>query len=87
MHEIDLWETLYKNYYHEKLNLERYWIHEGFTLEHCLFIKKDKLAHGTIILNVFDFLLHHVACGEIAKDECDNFCATFEKHLHVGNEL
>ncbi len=55
--------------------------------EYCLFIKKDKLAHGTIIVNVFDFLLHHVARGEIAKDACENFCATFEKSLHVGNKI
>jgi len=61
-------------------------VSKGVTLEHCLFIKKDKLAHGTIILNVFDFLLHHVACGEIAKDICDDFFATFEKNLHVGNK-
>jgi hypothetical protein len=53
-----------------------------------LFIhKKEKLAHRTIILNVFDFLLHHITCGEITKDACDNFCATFVQHLHVGNKL
>jgi hypothetical protein len=29
-------------------------------MEHCMFKKKDKLAHGTIILNILDSLLHHV---------------------------
>jgi hypothetical protein len=42
---------------------------EGGTLEHCLFMKKDKLAHGTILLNVIDIILHHVAqCVETIKD-------------------
>jgi hypothetical protein len=59
---------------------------EGSTLEHCLFMKKDKLVHGTLFLNVVDSLLHNVACTEIAKDVWDNFCATFEKR-HVDNKL
>ncbi len=41
---------------------------------------------GTILLNVVDFLLHHVACVEIAKDAWDKFYATFEKK-RVGNRL
>ncbi len=49
-------------------------------------MKKDKLACGTIILNVIDFLLHHVACVITIKDAWDNFCATFERR-HVGNKL
>jgi hypothetical protein len=31
-------------------------------------MNEDKLDCGTIFLNVVDFLLHHVTCGEIAKD-------------------
>jgi hypothetical protein len=51
-----------------------------------LFKKKEKLVCGTILLNVVDSLLHHVARVEIAKDTWDNFYATFEKK-HVGNKL
>jgi hypothetical protein len=29
---------------------------------------KDKLACGTILLNVVDSLLHHVACAKTTKD-------------------
>ncbi len=28
--------------------------------EHCMFMKKNKLVHETIFLNVVDFMLHHV---------------------------
>ncbi len=60
---------------------------KGGTLEHCLCMKKDKLACGTILLNVFDIILHHVAqCVETIKDAWDNLCATFER-THVGNRL
>jgi hypothetical protein len=44
------------------------------------------LVCGTILLNVVDFLLHHLARVEIAKDSWDNLHATFEKK-HVGNKL
>jgi hypothetical protein len=44
---------------------------------------EDKLACGTIFLNVVDFLLHHVTHVETAKDAWDNLCATFERR-HVG---
>jgi hypothetical protein len=40
---------------------------EGSTLEHLLFMKKDKLAQGTIFLNVIDSLFPHIACAGIAK--------------------
>jgi hypothetical protein len=40
---------------------------------------KDKLACGTILLNVVHSLLHHVTCVETTKDAWDNLCATFEK--------
>jgi hypothetical protein len=49
-------------------------------------MKKDKLAQGTILLNVIDYLFYHVARAEIVKGAWDNFCATFEKK-HVGNKL
>jgi hypothetical protein len=41
---------------------------EGSIFEHHLFMKKDKLVQGTILLNVIDSLFHHVAHGRIAKD-------------------
>jgi hypothetical protein len=60
---------------------------EGGTLKQCLFMKKDKLARGTILLNVIDIILHHVAqCVETIKDAWDNLCATFER-TYVGNKL
>ncbi len=49
-------------------------------------MKKDKLACGTILLNVVDSLLYHVACAKIGKDAWDNFCATCERK-HVDNKL
>jgi len=49
-------------------------------------MKKDKLACGTILLNVIDFLLHHVACVKTIKDAQDNLCATFDRK-HAGNKL
>jgi hypothetical protein len=44
---------------------------EGGTFEHFLFMKKDKLACGTIILNVVDFLLHNVTCVKTTKNAWD----------------
>jgi hypothetical protein len=44
------------------------------------------LVCGTLLLNVVDYLLHHVTCVKIAKDAWDNFYATFEKK-YVGNRL
>jgi hypothetical protein len=82
LHEKDLWEITLGNYYTPKLNLERLFLKE--VLEHCLFMKKEKLVHGTVFLNVINFLLHYVACTKIAKDVWDNFCATFEKrHMTI----
>jgi hypothetical protein len=46
----------------------------GGTLQHHLFLKKEKLAHRKINLNVVDSLLHHVACVETTKDAWDNLC-------------
>jgi hypothetical protein len=48
------------------------------TLEHHWFMKKDKLAHETILLDVVNFMLHHLVLAEFAKDSWDNLCATFE---------
>jgi hypothetical protein len=39
---------------------------ERSNFEHHLFFK-DKVVHGTILLNVVDSLLHHVACVELQK--------------------
>jgi hypothetical protein len=44
----------------ENLNNNNFHIWE-MKMEHCMFMKKDKLAHGIVILNILDFLLHHVA--------------------------
>jgi hypothetical protein len=55
-------------------------------IEHCLFMKKDKLTCGTILLNVVNSLLHHVTCAKTIKDAWDNLCATFDRR-HVGNIL
>jgi hypothetical protein len=41
---------------------------QGGTFEHCLFMKKDKLACGTILLNVVDSLLHHLAHAKTTKN-------------------
>jgi hypothetical protein len=49
-------------------------------------MKKDKLACGTILLNVVDSLLHHVTHAETTKNAWDNLCATFDRK-HVGNIL
>lgn len=43
-------------------------------VEHCMFMKKDMLAHGTIILNILDSLLHSVAHVKKLK-------TTFVQHL------
>jgi hypothetical protein len=54
-------------------------------LEHRLFIKKDKLAHGTILLNVVDFMLHHLAHAKIAKIHGINFVQHLKKYMLVTN--
>jgi hypothetical protein len=61
-------------------------IFEGGNFEYCLFIKKDKLVHQTIFLNVGDLLLHHVAHAETIKNAWDNLYVTFERR-HVDNKL
>ncbi len=60
-------------------------VHKKGILEHCLFMKKDKLAHGIIFLDV-NFMLHHLTCVEFAKDSWDNLCVTFEK-IYVNNKF
>jgi DNA-binding response OmpR family regulator len=57
---------------------------EWGNIEHYLFMKKDKLTHGKILLNLVNSLLHHVTSAKIVKDAWDNFCATFDR-WHVGN--
>ncbi len=85
LHKKDLWEITLGKLLHPKVEFGEI-IPKGGILEHCLFMKKDKLVHGTIFLNVVDSLLHYVTCTKIAKDVWDNFCATFEKR-HVDNKL
>ncbi len=51
---------------------------EGGVHKRCMFMQKNKLVHGTMFLNVIDFLLHHVACVKNTKQAWDNLCAPFE---------
>ncbi len=85
MHEKDFWEITSWKLLPPEVELGGI-ILEGGTIKHHLFVKKDKLVCGTIILNVVDSLLHHVACVKIAKDAWDNICVTFERK-HIGNKL
>jgi hypothetical protein len=48
-------------------------------------MKKDKLACGTILLNVVDFLLHHVTYEKTTKNAWDNPCATLRKDMLATN--
>ncbi len=51
------WERFVKDYLKKILPLEVEFgdiVFEGGTFEHCLFMKKNKLAHRTILLNVID---------------------------------
>jgi len=61
-------------------------IFEGGNFEYRLFIKKDKLVHQTIFLNVVDLFLHHVAHAETIKNARDILYVTFERR-HVNNKL
>jgi hypothetical protein len=54
---------------------------QGDTFENCLFMKKENLAHETILLNVVDFLLHHITHVESTKDGCWQEMATTSKVL------
>jgi hypothetical protein len=94
LHETDLWEIILGELLLLKVEFGKI-VPRGGTLEHCLFIKKDKissnliilkLVHGTIFLNVVDSLLHHVTCAKTTKNAWDNFYATIERR-HVGNKL
>jgi hypothetical protein len=58
---------------------------KGSIHELRVFMKKYKLVHRTILLNIIDFLLHHAKNAKSAKDIWDNLYATFERH--VGNRL
>ncbi len=66
LHEKDLWDTILGELLPSKVEFGEI-IPERSNFEHHLFFKKDKLAHGTILLNVVDYLLHHVACVELQK--------------------
>jgi hypothetical protein len=77
LHEKDLWEITSRELLLRKVEFGKI-IPKGGILKHCLFMKKDKWVHETIILNVVGSLLHHVACAKIAKDAWDDLCATIK---------
>ncbi len=82
------WKGFVKNYL-KLIIVTKNWIWKDcffFILEHHLFMKKDKLVHETILLDVANFMLHHLAHAKFAKDSWDNLCATFEKK-YVGYKL
>jgi hypothetical protein len=86
LHEKEMWEITLGKLLPLEVEFGEILL-EGSTLEHCLFVKKEKLACGTILLIFIDIILHHVTqCVETIKDAWDNLCATFEK-THVGNKL
>ncbi len=85
LHEKDLWKITSRELLPPKVEFGEI-VPKGSTLEHHLFMKNDKLAYGTIFLNVVDFMFHHVARAKIIKNTWDNLCATFERK-HVGNIL
>ncbi len=84
LHEKDLWKITLKELLLLKIEFWKIVLKKGI-FEHCLFMKKDKLAHETIFLNV-NFMLHHLAHAKFAKDSWNNLCATFEKK-NVDNKL
>ncbi len=85
LHEKDLWEITSRKLLPPKVEFGEIVPKRGI-FEYHLFMKKDKLACGTILLNVVDSLLYHVACAKIGKDAWDNLCATCERN-HVDNKL
>jgi hypothetical protein len=85
LHEKDLWATTLGELLPLEVEFQKI-VSRRSILEHRLFKKKDKLVYGTVLLNVVDFLLHHVALSKTTKDAWDNLCATLEKK-HVDNKL
>jgi hypothetical protein len=77
LHEKGLWEITSRKLLPLEVEFGKI-VLKGSILKHCLFMKKDKFVHETIILNVVGSLLHHVACAKIAKDAWDNLCATIK---------
>jgi hypothetical protein len=73
LHEKDLWDITLGKLLPPKVEFGEI-VLEGSIFEDHLFFKKEKLAHGTILLNVVDSLLHHVTCVETTKDAWDNLC-------------
>jgi hypothetical protein len=56
-------------------------VFNGGTLQHHLFLKKEKLAHRKINLNVVDPLLHLVAHVETTKDAWDSLCVYLKEDM------
>ncbi len=77
VHEKDLWEITLRELLAPQIKFGKLILKRG-THEHHLLMKKNKLACDAISINVFYFLLHHVACAKKVKDILDNLCATFE---------
>jgi hypothetical protein len=48
-------------------------------------MKRDKLACGTILLNVVDLLLDHVACAKTTKDAWTIFVQHLKKNMLATN--
>ncbi len=57
LHENDLWEITSRELLPSKIELGKFVI-KWNNHEHHMFMKKDKLAHKTIFLNVVNFFLH-----------------------------
>lgn len=78
MHEKNLWKIILRKLLPPEIKSRKF-DPKGNLHEPCMFMKKDKLAHEAIFLNVVDFKLHHVSCAKNAKDMQNNLYATFEK--------
>ncbi len=86
MHEKDLWEIILGGATRPKIKFGKI-LSQGTTHEHCMLIKKNKLACGTIFLNVVDSLLHHATHAKSVREAWENLGATTFEIVHVDNRL
>jgi hypothetical protein len=86
LHEKDLWEIILGELLDQRLSLEKSFLKE-LLMNIAMLMKKNKLACGTIFLNVVDSLLHHAAHAKSVKEAWDNLYATTFEILHVDNRL
>ncbi len=77
VHEKDLWEITLRKLLAPQTKFGKVILERG-THKHHFLMKKNKLTCDTISINVFYFLLHHVAYAKNVKDVLYNICATFE---------